>query len=146
MAGRVLSWGEKRLQAGAFLVCLVVWLIQLDALSASEFSHGRVTGMLVGIADEGFNLLLVAFFATFFLPRVGAMLGLAGALATLPVNLYLVVPGVYQSVLGGEWKSPAVWYAVHFGALPWLIPTAAITLLARHMLRGNPAPHPGAEA
>ena len=97
---------EKVWQAAAYLACVGVLWIRLDAFGASEFSGGRITGKLFTMADLGSLLFLVALLLTIFFPRVAAALALTATLLCLPFYLYVLMPGPYRRIFKGEYSVP----------------------------------------
>lgn len=97
---------QKLWQAAACLACVGVLWIRMDALGASEFGGGRVTGKLFTMADLGSLLFFVALLLTIFFPRVAAGVALAAALLCLPLYLYVLMPGPYRQIFKGEYSVP----------------------------------------
>jgi hypothetical protein len=88
------------------LACIVVLWIHLDGFGASEFSGGRLTGLLFRMAELGSFLFLVALLLTFFLRRIAATITLAATLLCLPFYLYILMPRPYGWIFKGEGSVP----------------------------------------
>lgn len=97
--------GKQNLwQAISCLLCLAVTWIHLDDLGASEFSGGRVTGVLFILADYGSFLFLLALFLTFLFRRIAAAIALAASLLCLPLFLYFAAPCPFRRIFKGEYS------------------------------------------
>lgn len=88
------------------LACIVVLWIRLDGFGASEFSGGRLTGLLFRMAELGSLLFLVALLVTFFLRQFAAVIALAATLLCLPFYLYNLMPRPYGWIFRGEGSVP----------------------------------------
>ncbi len=97
---------QELLQAGSCLLCLAVASLHLDSLGNSEFIGGWLTGPLFTIADYGTDLLIPAIVLTFFYPRITVVIALMGSLLYLPLNLYLIAPGLFRLIFKGEYSVP----------------------------------------
>lgn len=95
------------LQAALAILCAFWLLIRLDELGASEFSGGWLTGKLFVMADGSSVLFVGAVVLTFFYPRIAAAVLLAASALAAPLCLYLLMPGVYRVVFGGEYSVAA---------------------------------------
>jgi len=91
-------------QAALYLACAVLGWIFTDAIWPSEFSGGMVTGPLLQSQDLSCDLFLVACVATFFVPRIAALLSLLATGLALPFYLYFIFPGLFQRWTGSEYK------------------------------------------
>src|ERR1700743_1026663 len=89
-------------QVAAFLLCIVVSL--LDDSGASELSGGSITGPLFSMFDYGSLLFILAFFLTFFYPRVAAVIGCVACLLCFPLYVYRTAPGVFRFIFKGNYK------------------------------------------
>jgi hypothetical protein len=94
------------LQVAACLACIVLLWLRLDALGASEFSGGRLTGPLFTMAELGGLLFFVALPLTFLLRRIAATVALLAVLLCLPLYVYFLLPGPYQWIFKGEYSVP----------------------------------------
>ena len=97
---------QKLWQAVACLTSTVVLWIRIDVFGASEFSGGRLTGSLFGMAELGSLLFLLALLLTFFLRRTAATTALAATLLCFPFYLHVLVPGAYRRIFKGEYSVP----------------------------------------
>jgi glucan phosphoethanolaminetransferase (alkaline phosphatase superfamily) len=93
-------------QAAACLLCLVLMWSKLDALGASEFIEGRLTGSIFWMAESSAFLFASALVLTFFFRRLAAIIAVVAVLLCIPIYLYVLFPGVLRRVFGGEWSVP----------------------------------------
>jgi hypothetical protein len=104
--------------AAVALICVLVLAKYATPLEESEFSGGKVTGILLDLYEIGLVLFVVAFLLAFLWRRIAAVAGLLASLLCLPVFLYQLFPGVFRWLFPGEWKVPL---PSHFYLDKWMI-------------------------
>jgi hypothetical protein len=93
-------------QATAFLACAGVLWLHLGDFGASELSGGWLTGKILTMAEIGALLFLSALVMTVFRPRAGAIIALVASVLSLPIYLYVLMPGPYRRIFRGEYSIP----------------------------------------
>jgi hypothetical protein len=130
------------LQAVVSLGCLCVLLIRLDDYGASEFSGGWLTGRLFKMAEGSSVLFVGAVVLTFFYPRIAAAVLLAAIVLAAPFYLYVVMPGAYPAMFGGEYsvvpRGLFVWSSWAVIGLIALLGAAVVSI--RILLQGTAKP------
>lgn len=97
---------QKFVQAGICLAGAIVTFIYPVGLENSEFTGGWLTGRLLNASDVGTWLFVAAVALTFPFRRIACGAMLTAALACLPLYLYIVAPGPFRRIVGGEYSVP----------------------------------------
>lgn len=98
--------GIQLVQAAAYLLCFAtVWTFG-PSLEGTEFSGGRLTGLMLAMNDLGGALFLLAAVLAFFLRKTSAAMALISATLCLPLFVYFVAPGPFRWVFRGEYSVP----------------------------------------
>jgi hypothetical protein len=97
---------QKFVQAVCYGLCLIAMWKNVASVDGSEFVGGIVTGPLFSSADAGLLALSGALVALIWLPRISAVLAITASLCSLPLVLYFIFPGFFQSVFKGNWSVP----------------------------------------
>jgi hypothetical protein len=118
-------YAAEAFQIGICLLCATITFRYPAGLEGTEFSGGWLTGRLLHASEVGTVLFVVALALTFPFRRLAAGVALAAALACLPLYLYIVAPGPFRRIAGGEYSVPL---QASFVWDPWAI--SAICLLA----------------
>jgi hypothetical protein len=126
--------GGKLLRVIVFILCVVVDVASSTRIESSEFSGGVVTGRLLMLHNAGLWLFVSALLVTLFSLRLGAALGLAAAALSAPLFLYLVIPGLFRKLAGGDSSAPisqywAGWNGLSIGGLFLITAAACICVL-----------------
>jgi hypothetical protein len=93
---------EKLRQSGSYLLCAGVAFAVPNRLVAIE-SDSLVTGALLRLHNLGFWLFVLALLMAFLYRRIAAVEALVAAFFCTPLCLYLIAPGIFQSVFRGEY-------------------------------------------
>jgi hypothetical protein len=112
-------------QATLSLLCRVVVWRWGSSIEGTEFSGGRLTGVLVDMEDIGVLLFVLAFVVAFRRLRIGAVVAVVASLLCLPLYLYFAAPGPFRWLFRGEYSVPL---SAPFEWAPWTI--FGIALLA----------------
>lgn len=121
---RGLTWGAA--------ICVLTAVMFVGAFEGSEFSGGAATGIILRLYDVSIALLVIAgAICLFRRVSVGAALMVLAALMAAPLYLYVFLPGIFRSVVGGEYSVPLVAIA-HWdlGAAFALVPLMVTTSIA----------------
>lgn len=97
---------ESLWHAAACLTCTAVLWIHLDDFGASDFSGGLVARPVFRMCAFGSLLFLLVALLTTFLRRTAATIALAATLLSLPLYLYVLMPGPYRRIFKGEYSTP----------------------------------------
>jgi glycerol-3-phosphate acyltransferase PlsY len=93
-------------QVAACLSCIaIVWRYE-SSLWGTEFSGGRITGILLGMKDAGSLLFVTALLLTFFYRRIAALITLIACALCLPLYLYFTIPSLFRKIFRAEWSVP----------------------------------------
>lgn len=84
---------------------MTVWRYAYS-LEGTEFSGGRLTGLLLNMKTAGALLFVLAGVMIFFYRRIAAAITILASLLCLPFYLYFAAPGPFRSVFGGEYSVP----------------------------------------
>jgi hypothetical protein len=93
-------------QAAVCLSCIAIVWRYTAVVEGTEFSGGRVTGVLLHMQDAGSMLFVIALLLAFLYRRIAAAVTLVAFLLCLPLFLYFTAPGPFRAVFGGEWSVP----------------------------------------
>lgn len=100
-------------RAFSCVLCIVVAWPHLNAVGASEFIGGRLTGPLFEMAEYGIIFFLLAVLLIPFYRRTTTVMALIASLLCMPFYLYFVAPGPFRRVFKGEYsvpsRAPFVW-------------------------------------
>jgi len=91
---------QKLWMAVSFLISPIVLVYIIEPLYGGEFGGGRLGGPLVKMAYKGSELFLVALVATFFFPRVAAIIALLSSILCVPLYLYFLFPAQFHHIFG----------------------------------------------
>lgn len=128
------------IQAGIFIVCILLALQLTDGLEGTEFGGGWLTGPLLSMADIGTVLFILALVLTFVLPRVAAGIGLVSCLLCLPLYGFFVAPVAFAHIFarGHEFKvQPAPGLHWHTWPVTALLAAAVAVCICVHRLIPN---------
>ncbi len=122
-------------QSAWCLICaMAVWRYAYS-LEGTEFSGGRLTGLLLDMKDAGGLLFILACAMMFFYRRIAAAIAILASLLCLPLYLYFVAPGSFRWLFGGEYSVPLrasfVWDA---WTILWITLLAITTFVALKIL------------
>jgi hypothetical protein len=117
-------------QASICLLSAIVGVLFALPLEPTEFSSGRVTGPLLRIHDVSGVLFLLSTALTFFRPRFAAVIGLVAAALALPFYAYFVTPGLFRTIVRGEYSMPM---SSFFGTSPAAIGASALLIVAAYV-------------
>jgi hypothetical protein len=94
-------------QAGVcFVSGVMVWGYG-TSLEGTEFSGGRLTGLLLDMRDVGLLLFVLALLLTFFYRRFAASITLIACLLCLPLYLYFTYPDLFRRTFpNAKWSAP----------------------------------------
>ena len=125
---------QKFVQGGICLVCAAItWRYPIGVVG-TELSGGWLTGRLLNASEVGTFLFVLAFALTFPFRRIAAGAMLTAALACLPLYLYIVAPGPFRRIVGGEYSVPLqssfVWDPQGILAICLLIVAMAVSIRA----------------
>jgi len=124
--------GQKFFQCGICLLCAVITWRYSTGLEGTEFSGGWLTGRLLNASDVGTWLFVAALALAFPFRRIAAGAALTAALACLPLYLYIVAPGPFRRIMGGEYSVPLqasfVWDPLGILAICLLIVATAVSI------------------
>jgi hypothetical protein len=116
---------------GSILCLAMTWKLTLS-IEGTEFSGGRVTGLLLNMADVGILLFAASLITSFWLRRTSAIAGLGASILSLPLCLLLLAPGPFRRFAGGEWSVPLhssfVWNKWTIAWIVLLVLTAIVCL------------------
>jgi hypothetical protein len=87
---------SKLFSAIAVLVCILALLQYGTRLENSEFSGGRITGVLLNLYDAGLYFFMATLVVISIWPRVAALAGLAATLLCLPVFCTTLFRGCFD--------------------------------------------------
>jgi hypothetical protein len=93
-------------QVAVCLSCIAIVWRYASVVEGTEFSGGRVTGVLLHMQGAGSMLFAIALLLTFLYRRIAAAVTLVASLLCLPLFLYFIAPGPFRAVFGGEWSVP----------------------------------------
>ncbi len=93
------------IQITSLFLCVVVGWVNSSIVEPSEFSGGRVTGLLLTLQNTGLYLFAAAVLLTFLFRRLGAGIALAAALVSMPFYLYFVFPALFRTLLKGDYSA-----------------------------------------
>jgi hypothetical protein len=93
---------QKLLQAISYVACLIGIWTNTARVDGSEFVGGSITGRLLFSADSGILAIAGSLVVLWWFPRIAAVLGITASLLSLPLLLYFVFPGLFQSVFKGN--------------------------------------------
>src|SRR4051812_29327377 len=93
-------------QAVWCLVCAVVVWRYGYSLEGTEFSGGRLTGLLLNMKAIGALLFVLACAIVFFHRRIAAGIAILACLLCLPLYLYFAAPGSFRWLFRGEYSVP----------------------------------------
>ena len=93
-------------QAALCLVCAMTVLRYAYSLEGTEFSGGRLTGLLLNMKANGALLFVLACAMVFFRPRIAAAVAILATLFCLPLYLYFAAPGPFRRLFRGEYSVP----------------------------------------
>jgi hypothetical protein len=121
-------------------ISVLTALIFVSRFEGSEFSGGVTTAVILRLYDISTGLLVVGGVVCLF-RRVlmGAAIVVAAGLLAAPLYIYVFLPGIFRSIVGGEYSVPLFsmgrWDAGAAFALGPLIVTTTIALAALLRLR-----------
>jgi hypothetical protein len=95
---------KKIVQSASYLLCAAVAFAVPSSLVESEFSGGLVTGALLRMHNLGTWLFVLAALVALLYRRVAAVEALVAVLFCAPLCFYLIAPGLFQSVLPGDYS------------------------------------------
>lgn len=93
-------------EVGAVILCLAPALRSINFLEGAEFSGGHVTAPLVSATTTAALVLFVTIPVAFFYRRLAAAMALTAALFCVPIYLYVVFPGAFRRLFGGDYSVP----------------------------------------
>ena len=97
----------KLKQATVFLLCAAIAWRYGSSTQGTEFSGGRLAGLLLDMKDVGSLLFFLALPLTFFYRRIAAAIALVACLLCLPLYLYFTAPGPFRRLFNdAEWSVP----------------------------------------
>ena len=97
---------QKIFQFTAFLICIILLWKYGPGVEGTEFSGGRITGLLLHSNELGALLFIVALLLTLFYRRVAAVIGIVAALLSLPLYFYELAPGPFRWLSRGQYSVP----------------------------------------
>ena len=95
---------KKIVQSASYLVCAAVAFAVPNNLVESEFSIGLVSGALLRLHNLGTWLFVLAILVALLYRRIAAVEALVAVLFCAPLCFYLLAPGLFQSVLPGDYS------------------------------------------
>jgi hypothetical protein len=113
-------------QAAVCLSCIAIVWRYASFLEGTEFSGGRVTGVLLDMQDAGSGLFVIALLLTFLYRRIAAAVTLVACLLCLPLYLYFTAPSPFRRVFSGGLSVPL---RAHFVWDNWTIVGIAVLVI-----------------
>ena len=95
---------KKIVQSASYLLCAAVAFAVPNSLMESEFSIGLVSGALLRLHNLGTWLFVLAILVALLYRRIAAVEALVAVLFCAPLCFYLLAPGLFQSVLPGDYS------------------------------------------
>jgi len=93
-------------QGMACIVCAILIWRYARPLAGAEFSGGRITEILLNMADLAVLLFVIAFLTGLRKTRLSAVISLAASLLALPLYFYFVAPGPFRRIFRREYSAP----------------------------------------
>ena len=93
-------------QAAISLICMIVVWLFTAPWDGTEFSGGRVTGLLLHMANLAIVFFVIAGVLAFVRGVLGGAACLIGCLLAFPIYFYFVLPGPFRSLIRGEYSVP----------------------------------------
>ena len=93
-------------QAAISLICAIVVSLYAAHWDGTEFSGGRVSGLLLHMANLAIAFFVIAGVLAFVRVVLGGAACLIGCLLAFPIYFYFVLPGPFRSVFKGEYSVP----------------------------------------
>jgi hypothetical protein len=115
-----MHWSKvgRLLQGFAGVVCIIAVAGYSYKFEGTEFAGGRISGLLLNLADLSILLSVVALILRRRAIRVCAATTLVASLLALPMFLYFVLPRPFRKIFPGEysvsasanfvWDAPAI--------------------------------------
>jgi hypothetical protein len=94
-------------RAVANAICAILLWRYTSGSEGTELSGGRITGVLLNMADVAILLFVIALAASFLKSRLSGVPTLAASLLALPLYAYFIFPGPFRRILPGEYSVPA---------------------------------------
>ena len=95
---------KKIVQSASYLLCAAVAFAVPNRLVESEFSVGLVSGAFLRLHNLGTWLFVLAILVALLYRRIAAVEALVAVLCCAPLCFYLLAPGLFQSVLPGDYS------------------------------------------
>ena len=97
---------DRFMHAALCLACAITVWRYAYALEGTEFSGGRLTGVLLDMKNAGALLFILACAMVFLYRRIAGVITILACLLCLPLYLYFVAPGSFRWLFGGEYSLP----------------------------------------
>ena len=112
------TYRRKLINFVVYLCCGVFTLLLWDNAYGTEFGGGTLTGPLTCICGFGVLSFIITVFTIFNASRLTFYAAIISILLCLPMESYLVLPGVYQRLFPGFYSVPSKkLYSLNYDAI-----------------------------
>lgn len=132
---------QRMIQAAVCFLCVIIVWRYRSPLEGTEFSEGKITGLLLDLSDIGAVLFALGAILALAKTRLAAAVAVAASVLTLPLYLYFAAPGLFRWFVRGEYSVPLqnalVW---DMETISGIVLLAVATYVSGHNLSGREEP------